>query len=133
MEVKMEQEFSTLKKVKILIIVVAVYGLIFLITKVAMNYFQATSEAKATTDFFFIVYAAILISMATVEINSKLSVKFFQVLLYISIGVIFSGIVNLLTSCFYDLTLYNVSGWATLIGGLYLFFIWGISQGGLDK
>jgi hypothetical protein len=133
MEVKMEQEFSTLKKVKILIIVVAVYGLIFLITKVAMNYFQATLETKATTDFFFIVYATILISMATIEINSKLSVKFFQVLLYISIGVIFSGIVNLLTSCFYNLSLYNVSGWATLIGGLYLFFIWGISQGGLDK
>lgn len=129
----MEQEFSTLKKVKILIIVVAVYGLIFLITKVAMNYFQATLETKATTDFFFIVYATILISMATIEINSKLSVKFFQVLLYISIGVIFSGIVNLLTSCFYNLSLYNVSGWATLIGGLYLFFIWGISQGGLDK
>ena len=129
----MEQEFSTLKKIKILIIVVAVYGLIFLITKIAMNYFQATPEAKATTNFFFIVYATILISMATIEINSRLSIKFFQVLFYVSIGVIFSGIVNLLASCFYDLSLYNVSGWATLIGGIYLFFIWGISQGGLDR
>jgi hypothetical protein len=129
----MEHEFSTLKKTKILIIVAVVYGLIFFVTSIAEIYFRASVETKNTTTFFFAVYAIMLIAIATVVFKSPLSLKIFQIILYVGLGIIFSGLLNLTSFFFYNLSLYNVNGWASLIGGLYLLFIWLLGQGGLDK
>lgn len=129
----MDKEFSTLKKTRNLIIVAVVYGLIFFVTSIAETYFQASVETKITTAFFFAVYAIILITITTIIFNSRLSIKTFQILLYVSLGIIFSGLLNLASAYFYNFSLYSVNSWASIIGGLYLLFIWVVGQGGLDK
>lgn len=133
MEVKMDKEFSTFKKIGNLAIALIVYIFIVLTTWMLLSIFKANLETITTTIFLFAVYALFLLAVATIELSNKLSTKVFHGLFYISIGVMLSGVLNLTTTLISQEPLTNINSWASMIGGAYLFFLWLLGRGGLNK
>lgn len=128
----MEKEFSTFKKIKMLTIALLVFVAIFIFTKLTLNYFEVSSETKVTTTFFFAIYGLLTVVIATIDLSRSVSLKAFKMLHYFSLGIVFSSLINLAMLFFYQSSLYSVNCWASLIGGLYLFFFWCISHQGVD-
>lgn len=133
MEVKMENSFSTFKKIGNLAIALIVYIFIVLTTWLLLSIFKASQETVTTTIFLFAVYALFSLVIATIELNKKLSIKLFQGLFYISLGVMLSGLLNLATTLISQKPLTSINSWASMIGGAYLFFLWLLGRGGLEK
>ena len=129
----MDKEFSTFKKTRNLVLVLGVYVIFFLVTRFALNFFIASDETMATVSFFFGIYALMLIALSFIEVRGKLTYRAFQILLYVSLGIIISGLINLAASCFYNLNLSSVNSWASIAGGLYLLFFWTVCQGGINR
>lgn len=133
MEVKMEQEFSTLKKIKNLALALVCYLLIGLLINLLLDYLNANPQTVATTIFLFIIYGLLTLISATINFKVKLSIKAFKALLYISLGIIFSGLLNLAATFIIHKTLTDVNSWASIIGGGYLFLFWGLGHNNLTK
>lgn len=129
----MDKEFSTLKKIKILALALGLYLLIGFLIKLALDYFSANSQTVTTTIFLFIVYGLFILISATINFSVKLRIEAFKALLYISLGIMFSGLFNLTTTIIINKTLTDINSWASIIGGGYLFLFWGLGHNNLMK
>ncbi|MFZ2310811.1 MAG: hypothetical protein WAW11_04700 [Patescibacteria group bacterium] len=125
--------YSTFKTLVNLAIALIAYAGIWIVTWTSLCINEAKESTIATTHFFFIIYLVMILAIAAVDLSRKLSVKLIKGLLLISLGIILSGIISLIVSYFYSLSLININGWASVIGGTYLLLFWLFYRGGVSE